>query len=374
MKYETGDHLSILPSNKQTEVEHLCKIFNIDPNSSFNAYQIEDGEEYPAPLPYKTPIRYRDALTYYYDLSIREGMAEEILNLVYRLLITEGKYAEIQKRKEKRLAEKEKVKQKLSQSEADHNKENEFLILQKKKEEEEREKNRSLRKQIQDQLDIIDNLLQIEESKKKTCPFAMSDNIVAIRLELQKQLESIPVSLNDVKKKSSNLSRFTKSIQGISKKNKHEFDWSENGNGKITLKFLQKFVEEFEELPKDKKTELESNFANRFLSVSELIEALPETSALHFGLILPILKRQKARYYSISSSSIQYPRQVHITVGVVLSPTTTFRVREGVCSNYLANLSNNDKVFIALRSSKFRAPVDSTAPMLCIGILFIFLI
>ena len=368
MKYETGDHLSVLPSNNQTEVENLCKTFKIDPNSSFNAYQIEDDEEYPAPLPYKTPIRYRDALTYYYDLSIREGMAEEILTLVYRLLVAEGKYEEILKRKEKKKAEKE---QKLEKKKENGNDKNEVLILQKKKEEEERIQNASIRKQIQDQLDIIDNLLQIEVSKKKSCPFAMSNNsndhIGSVRIELQKHLDSIPVSLSDVKKKKTNLSRsrFTKSIQS---KNKREFDWSENGNGKITLKFLQKFVEEFEELPKDKKTELESKFANRFLSATELIEALPETSALHFGHILPLLKRQKARYYSISSSSIQYPREVHVTVGVVLAPTTSFRIREGVCSNYLAHLSTNDKVFIALRSSKFRAPVDPAAPMLCIGI------
>lgn len=296
-------------------------------------------------------------------------MAEEILNLVYSLLTAEGKYENIQKKKESKQSENGVDKQKRAMIEEEKEEEIQKAIEQKKKVDEEIEKNQSLRKQIRDQLDIIDNLLQIEESKKKACPFAMTDNILSIREQLQKQLDAIPVPIAEISQKKSSLSRsrFAKSIQGISRSQK-QFDWTEKGDGKITLKFLQKFVEEFEELPKDKKTELESKFSHRFLSVAELIEALPDSSTLHFGHILPILKRQKARYYSISSSSIQYPRQVHVTVGVVYSPTSTFRMRDGVCSNYLASLTNADKVLISLRASKFRAPSDPTAPMLCIGI------
>ncbi|KAL7565512.1 hypothetical protein ACA910_012247 [Epithemia clementina (nom. ined.)] len=85
--------------------------------------------------------------------------------------------------------------------------------------------------------------------------------------------------------------------------------------------------------------------------------------------LLAILPRLQPRLYSISSSSIESPDVVEISVGVVHA-NTTFGVHiAGVCSNYLAMLKPGvDRAKIAIRTSSFRGPADMLkTPMIMVG-------
>ena len=79
------------------------------------------------------------------------------------------------------------------------------------------------------------------------------------------------------------------------------------------------------------------------------------------------LPRQRPRLYSISSCSLVYPTEIHVTVGVVQITTDEGYTRPGLCSNYLARLTTGDHVRLSVRTSNFRPPRDPQAPMLMVG-------
>ncbi|WP_341530403.1 nitric oxide synthase oxygenase [Nostoc sp. UHCC 0302] len=62
-----------------------------------------------------------------------------------------------------------------------------------------------------------------------------------------------------------------------------------------------------------------------------------------------------------------HPQKIQITVGVLQIQTDTGKVRQGLCSNYLAGLEPGSKVRIGVRTSGFRPPADPQAPMLMVG-------
>lgn len=82
---------------------------------------------------------------------------------------------------------------------------------------------------------------------------------------------------------------------------------------------------------------------------------------------LAVLKPLQPRLYSISSAFIDNPREVHLTVN-----TVRYRCRDvprgGVCSTYLADHADSDKIGIFVqRGNHFRPPVGPDTPMVMIG-------
>ncbi|MDD1013569.1 bifunctional nitrate reductase/sulfite reductase flavoprotein subunit alpha [Pseudomonas rubra] len=78
---------------------------------------------------------------------------------------------------------------------------------------------------------------------------------------------------------------------------------------------------------------------------------------------LSLLKPLQPRLYSISSSQMLHPDQVHLTVS-----TVRYSQRKGVCSTYLADRSEPGRVDIFTQpTSHFRLPGDSTAPVIMVG-------
>ena len=113
---------------------------------------------------------------------------------------------------------------------------------------------------------------------------------------------------------------------------------------------------------------LEKHLTNAFFTVVDLLEAFP-SSAVSFARLIDLLPRQKPRFYSISSCSLVYPQEIHVTVGVVQTMADSGITRPGLCSNYLAGLDPQQgaTVRIAVHTSAFRPPRDPKAPMLMVG-------
>ncbi|WP_046787422.1 bifunctional nitrate reductase/sulfite reductase flavoprotein subunit alpha [Pseudomonas putida] len=78
---------------------------------------------------------------------------------------------------------------------------------------------------------------------------------------------------------------------------------------------------------------------------------------------LDLLKPLQPRLYSISSSPIAHPGQVHLTVS-----TVRYGQRKGVCSSFLADRGQAAKVAIFPQASRhFRLPDDDDVPLIMIG-------
>lgn len=111
---------------------------------------------------------------------------------------------------------------------------------------------------------------------------------------------------------------------------------------------------------------LKKNLTDNFMSVVDLLDEFP-SAAVELAPLLELLPKQKPRLYSISSCPLLHPRRIQITVGVLQVTTDAGKVRQGLCSNYLAGLELGSSVRIGVLTSAFRPPTDSQAPILMVG-------
>jgi len=79
-----------------------------------------------------------------------------------------------------------------------------------------------------------------------------------------------------------------------------------------------------------------------------------------------VLIRLTPRLYSISSSPLVSPHEVHLTVSIVRYQAPDGAQRGGVCSTFLADRARDVPVFLQ-RSPHFRPPEDTSAPIVMIG-------
>jgi sulfite reductase (NADPH) flavoprotein alpha-component len=102
----------------------------------------------------------------------------------------------------------------------------------------------------------------------------------------------------------------------------------------------------------------------------EIVDALTDfaPSGLAAEALLGILRKLPPRLYSIASSPLAHPDEVHLTVAAVRYQTHG-RERKGVCSTYLADLvKSGDEVQIFVQPNKnFRLPADAATPVIMVG-------
>jgi NADPH-dependent sulfite reductase flavoprotein alpha-component len=80
------------------------------------------------------------------------------------------------------------------------------------------------------------------------------------------------------------------------------------------------------------------------------------------------LPRLRPRMYSISSSPLAHPGEVHLTVSVVRYTGGAGQPRQGACSSYLADAEPGLPVRVFVRESTgFRPPADPDTPIIMIG-------
>ncbi|KAF3588477.1 hypothetical protein F2Q69_00030875 [Brassica cretica] len=87
-----------------------------------------------------------------------------------------------------------------------------------------------------------------------------------------------------------------------------------------------------------------------------------------FELLVQLVPALKPRAFSISSSPLAYPAQVHLTVSVVSWMTPYKRPRKGLCSTWLASLTPEQGVNIPVwfHKSSLPAPPQSV-PLILVG-------
>ncbi|MEP6936823.1 MAG: sulfite reductase subunit alpha [Chthoniobacterales bacterium] len=100
----------------------------------------------------------------------------------------------------------------------------------------------------------------------------------------------------------------------------------------------------------------------------ETIDFLLEHRSVHFTAheFVALLAKLQPRLYSVSSSLKAHPDSVHLTVDVVQYESHG-RKRKGVCSNFLAERAETDRVPVFPTTSKFRLPEDGNIPIIMVG-------
>jgi sulfite reductase (NADPH) flavoprotein alpha-component len=84
--------------------------------------------------------------------------------------------------------------------------------------------------------------------------------------------------------------------------------------------------------------------------------------------LIKLLRKIQPRLYSIASSPLAHPDEVHLTVGVV-KYTSNNRDKTGLCSVFLSDRIDTDEnapVFIE-KNNNFRLPVDTSKPIIMVG-------
>ncbi|WP_343583581.1 bifunctional nitrate reductase/sulfite reductase flavoprotein subunit alpha [Pseudomonas sp.] len=132
---------------------------------------------------------------------------------------------------------------------------------------------------------------------------------------------------------------------------------------KVTAQQLQAFASNAPDLQRllqpECKAELQDWLWGRQLV--DVLRAFPQQLPLASWLAL--LKPLQPRLYSISSSLLAHPEQVHLTVS-----TVRYGARKGVCSSFLADRAQALKVAIFPQVSKhFRLPEDDCVPVIMVG-------
>lgn len=97
-------------------------------------------------------------------------------------------------------------------------------------------------------------------------------------------------------------------------------------------------------------------------------QEFPSAAVTAEGLVLT-LPLIKPRHYSISSAAEANPERLQLTVGVLNARNERDgTTREGLCSHHLRRLAVGEVVRLAVRPSRFRAPVDlSASPVIMVS-------
>ena len=118
---------------------------------------------------------------------------------------------------------------------------------------------------------------------------------------------------------------------------------------------------------KEGKKEFKEKITDQYFGLVDILRLLPsiEIPLEHFINITP---SQQTRFYTISSSSSVYPSSVHVTAALTKADRKDGTVFEGVCSGHLSRCQpNSATLYVFVRPSTFRLPVESSIPIIMIG-------
>lgn len=101
-------------------------------------------------------------------------------------------------------------------------------------------------------------------------------------------------------------------------------------------------------------------------SYIEVFEEFRSTHPVTVAMIVSLIPPLKPRLYSIASSLIKFPNEVHLCVALDTRRTPLGRTRTGVASGFLTSLRPGDSVVWTVRSGVFVTPPLSS-PLIMIG-------
>eukprot|EP00958_Prasinococcus_capsulatus_P000988 scaffold94_cov340-Prasinococcus_capsulatus_cf.AAC.4 len=112
--------------------------------------------------------------------------------------------------------------------------------------------------------------------------------------------------------------------------------------------------------------EFTASIIQRKRSVLELMEehnCRPGLGLFFAAVAMPMAPR----FYSISSSPLEYPKNVHVTAAVVRERKPSGDMLNGVCTNWFASQRVATPVPCFIRTSSFRLPGSCSVPLVMVG-------
>jgi sulfite reductase alpha subunit-like flavoprotein len=99
------------------------------------------------------------------------------------------------------------------------------------------------------------------------------------------------------------------------------------------------------------------------------VEVLLDFPSLRLPLdhVLDLIPRMRPRYFSIASAQVAKPESLELCVAVVKHLTPFRRIREGICSTYLAKLPVQSLVEMWVERGTLRLPPNEDTPCLMVG-------
>tara|TARA_B100000609_G_scaffold122520_1_gene97541 strand:+ start:10252 stop:13470 length:3219 start_codon:yes stop_codon:yes gene_type:complete len=113
----------------------------------------------------------------------------------------------------------------------------------------------------------------------------------------------------------------------------------------------------------------QEHVGEKLISLYDLVQMFPSMKP-GFDVVLSMLHPLQPRYYSIASSSLASPGACDLIVSVLEQPASSGQGQfKGVCSNYLARVSEGDSVLAWVKrpNPSFAPPEDVSKPMILIG-------
>lgn len=98
----------------------------------------------------------------------------------------------------------------------------------------------------------------------------------------------------------------------------------------------------------------------------EVLEDFPSVR-LSLELFVELVPRLQARQFSIASSRLAHPQELHVCVAVLQHTTPFRRHKLGVCSSWLAGLAVGSSVPIWVKGGSLQLPKTPETPVLCVG-------
>lgn len=114
---------------------------------------------------------------------------------------------------------------------------------------------------------------------------------------------------------------------------------------------------------KEGKKEYKDKIMDGYVGVVDLLKLCPSLS-IPLEHLISVCHFLLPRFYTIASSSSEFPNQVHLTVSVTQAKRKDGSTFNGVCSTHLANAKS---VRVFNRPSTFRLPEDPSKPIILIG-------
>ena len=111
------------------------------------------------------------------------------------------------------------------------------------------------------------------------------------------------------------------------------------------------------------------NVPSRAYSLLKTLQKFKKLKITNPNDILLNLKKLSPRLYSIASSPLAYPNEVHIVINTVSYVDSSGDKKYGVASGYLSNeiRTNNDFVKLFIIKSQFSMPEDHSANIIMVG-------
>jgi sulfite reductase (NADPH) flavoprotein alpha-component len=108
----------------------------------------------------------------------------------------------------------------------------------------------------------------------------------------------------------------------------------------------------------------------KYLAGREIVDALADfaPNGLSADALAGVFRKLPIRLYSIASSPLAHPNEVHLTVAAVRYETHG-KVRKGVCSTFLVDVAKTgESVPVFVQPNKnFRLPADGNTPIIMVG-------